>query len=132
MPRQGKGLGRRRPVLSNGYENFGKEEGEMSKQSAFQPPPEIIAATHQENEEKESVIKDQVINKYLHHPHEIGPYEVQDPGHATQDKKDFCVQKISLHRREIIVSKREHLINWIHIILHSEQIADELIYLIRA
>ena len=83
----------------NIYEKCGKEGGRWSKQSAFQPPPEIIAATHQENEEKESVIEDQVINKYLHHPHKNGPYEVQDPGHATQDKKDFCVQKISLGRK---------------------------------
>jgi len=71
----------------------------LSKPSAFQPPPEIIAATHQENEEIESVIEDQVKNKYLHHPHKVGPNEVQDPGYATHDKKDFNVQKISLGQK---------------------------------
>lgn len=74
----------------------------MVKLSAFQPPPEIIAAAHQENEEIESVIEDQVKNKYLHHPHKIGPNEVQDSGYATQYKKDFCVQKISLGRKVFV------------------------------
>ena len=57
--------------------------GKGSKQSAFQPPPKIIAAACQENKEKESIIEDQVINKYLHYPHENGPNEVQDPGYAA-------------------------------------------------
>lgn len=55
----------------------------LTEESAFQPPPEIIAATHQKNEEIESVIEDQVINRYLHHPHEEGPYQVQDPGYGA-------------------------------------------------
>jgi len=85
-----------------GMENSASKGGQVVKLSAFQPPPEIIAAAHQENEEIESVIEYQVKNKYLHHPHKIGPNEVQDSGYATQYKKDFCVQKISLGRKVFV------------------------------
>ncbi len=66
------------------------------QRSAFQPPPQIISAAYQEQEDKNSVIEDQVINKNLHHPHEIGPQEIYGSGQPAKRKKDFDVQLIGL------------------------------------